>query len=54
MIEVRLRGLLKDLDAMVDTLKQNYDVISVSKPYRDKDSSLYRVYIKIEAIEVLG
>lgn len=54
MIEIRLRGTLKDMEAMIETLKFNYTVLSVSKPYRDKDSSLYRIYIKIEAIEVLG
>lgn len=54
MIEIRLRGLLKDLDAMVDTLKLNYDVIAVSKPYKDKDAQTFRIYVKVEAIEVLG
>ncbi|MFP5109610.1 hypothetical protein ACSU6B_23070 [Neobacillus sp. C211] len=55
MIEMRLRGTLKDMEAMIETLKFNYTVLSVSKPYKDGgDSELYRIYIKIEAIEVLG
>jgi hypothetical protein len=54
MIEIRLRGLLKDLDAMVETLTFNYDVIAVSKPYKDRDAETYRIYVKVQGIEILG
>lgn len=54
MVEIRLRGLLNQLEALVDTLRINFTVVSVSKPYKDRgDSELYRIYVKVEAIEIL-
>lgn len=55
MIEIRLRGLLTDLETMVDTMRLHYNVLSVSAPYKDRgETSFYRVYLKVESIEVFN
>ena len=47
-VDVRLSGLLPDVQAMIEKFRQDYNVVSVSAPYKNKgETILYRVYIKI-------
>lgn len=51
MVKIRLHGLLEDIEPMVENLKNFYNVVDVSKPYKDRgDSKLYRIYVTVTSL----
>lgn len=49
MVKMRLHGLLEDVERIVENLKHDYNVVDVSKPYKDRKGELVRVYITLKA-----
>lgn len=50
MMKIRLEGTLQELDAAAEKLRLIFRVVSVSKPYKNRNSDLRRVYIEVEPI----
>ena len=49
-VEMRLSGLLPELEELIKKIKQVHNVVSVSAPYKNKgENKIYRIYIKIAA-----
>jgi len=49
-VEMRLSGLLPELNELIKKIKQVHNVVSVSAPYKNKgENKIYRIYIKIAA-----
>lgn len=49
MIKIRLEGTLSEIDAAAEQLRQIFHVVSVSRPYQNRNSELCRVYIDAES-----
>lgn len=48
MIKLRIEGLPNEVEAMIENLKNYYNVIEVSKPYPNRgESKLVRVYVTV-------
>lgn len=47
-MKIRLEGTLPELQAAEAALRLSFAVTNVSKPYRNRDAALYRVYIEAE------
>ena len=47
-MKLRLTGNVDELEATIKKLKQTFEVISVSKPYQNRNDKQYRVYIEIK------
>lgn len=47
-MKVRVQGTMKEIDAAVEQLRQDFVVLGVSKPYKDRSSTSYRVYVDAE------
>lgn len=50
MIEIRLQGTGAEIDAATTELRRTLHVISQSKPYRNRHSEEFQVYIKAELL----
>jgi len=49
-VEMRVSGLLPELEELIKKIKQDYNVVSVSEPYKNKgENKIYRIYIKLAA-----
>lgn len=47
-MKIRLHGTLSELQESVERLKEVFEVVSVSKTYKDRgESALYRVYVEV-------
>lgn len=49
-MKIRLEGTLQEIDAAAKQLRLIFRVGSVSKPYKNRNSDLHRVYIEVEPI----
>jgi hypothetical protein len=48
MIKMRLQGVEEDIVKMVNSLKQHYNLLEVSAPYKNRgESQFVRVYISV-------
>lgn len=48
MVKIRLEGLPEEIDAMVQSFSNNYEVLNVSKPYKNRGETKYvRVYVEM-------
>lgn len=54
MIKMRLRGKLEELEGMSKDLSNHYKIMNKSKPYRDRNSDYYRIYIDVEVLKKGG
>lgn len=50
MIEIRLQGTGAEIDAAALELRRTFYVISQSKPYKNRHSEEFRVYLKTELL----
>lgn len=50
MMKIRLEGTLQEIDAAAKQLRLIFRVVSISKPYKNRNSDLHRVYIEVEPI----
>lgn len=48
MIKMRLQLLPEQVEAFVADLKKKYRVLSVSAPYKNRNSEFVRVYVEVE------
>lgn len=48
-MRIRIEGTLRELDAATEQLHQIFHIVSVSKPYKNRNSELHRVYVEIES-----
>ena len=49
-MKIRLEGTVEEIDAAAEKLRQIFRVESVSKPYKNRNSDLHRVYIDAEEL----
>lgn len=47
-MKIRIEGTAPELDAAVDRLRREFFIQSVSRPYRNRNSELSRVYVEAE------
>ena len=47
-MKIRLEGTLPELQAAEAALRLSFTVVSVSNPYKNRNSDLYRLYIDAE------
>lgn len=47
-MKIRLTGTLEELEQAVEKLKTAFEVVSASKPYANRNSTEYRVYVEIK------
>lgn len=47
-MKIRLTGNLKELEQAVEKLKTAFEVVSVSKPYANRNSTECRVYVEVK------
>lgn len=47
-MKVRIEGLINELDLAVEKLRHNFIIRNVSKPYKNRNSDYYRVYLDVE------
>lgn len=45
-MRIRIEGELRELDAAVDQLRRLFEIVTISKPYKNRNSELFRVYIE--------
>ena len=50
-MKIRVEGLLDELDAAIEELRQSFIVRSVSRPYKNRNSDYHRVYLDVEIRE---
>lgn len=49
-MKIRLRGTSSEVEKAAEKLKEVFNVVSVSKPYKDRgDSQLFRVYVEVRS-----
>lgn len=39
--------MLADVERIVENLKHHYNVVDVSKPYKDRNGELVRIYVTV-------
>lgn len=47
MIKIRLEGLPKELNEALETVRENFDILSESDPYKNNRSKYYRIYLDV-------
>ena len=47
-MKIRLTGTMEELEQAVEKLKTAFDVVSVSAPYKNRNSMEYRVYVEVK------
>lgn len=50
MVKIRMEGERDQLAEAVDVLDENFRILSVSKPYANRNSVYYRMYIEAEPL----
>lgn len=50
-MKIRIEGTLQEIDAAAEKLRLIFRVGNVSKPYKNRNSDLHRVYIEVEPIQ---
>lgn len=53
MVKLRLDGLPDEVQDTLDKSRELYELLSVSKPYPNRNSEYVRVYVEIKAPTVL-
>lgn len=48
MLKVRLQGTAEEVQKGVEELEKYFRVLEVSRPYKNRNSEYYRVYMDIE------
>jgi hypothetical protein len=48
MVKVRIEGTNKDIERALTEFHKAHNILSVSRPYKNRNSVYYRVYIDIE------
>ena len=48
MLKIRLEGLPEEVEAATLKLHEVYDVLSISKPYPNRNSKMIRIYVDME------
>lgn len=48
MLKIRIEGLEKEIEPFLKALKEQHNVLMVSKPYSNRNSQYMRVYAEIE------
>ena len=48
MIKMRLNGTKEEIQMMLLTLHDVYEIVSVSKFYKDRNRDNYRIYLEVE------
>ena len=51
MVKIRLEGKIDEIEKTVRTLGKSFSILSQSKPYKNRNSVYYRVYLDIEERE---
>lgn len=51
---MRLHGTLEEIKGMTKDLSNHYKIINESKPYRDRNSDYYRIYIDVDMLKKEG
>ena len=51
MLKIRLQGTEEEIKKGVESLKNIYKELDVSKPYKNRNSEYYRVYLNVELEE---
>lgn len=47
-MKIRLHGLLDEVNEGIERLRASFDIVSISKPYKDRgESELFRVYVEV-------
>lgn len=49
-MRIRLEGTIQQIDEAAEQLRQIFCVKKESKPYKNRNSDLYRVYITVEPV----
>lgn len=49
-MRIRLEGTLQEIDAAAEKLRLIFRVGSLSKPYKNRNSDLHRVYMEMEPL----
>lgn len=49
-MKIRLEGTIQQIDEAAEQLRQIFCVKKESKPYKNRNSDLYRVYITVEPV----
>lgn len=50
-MKIRLSGDLKELSVSIEKLKEVFEVENISKPYKNRNSDDYRIYIEVSDIK---
>lgn len=48
MVKIRLHGTKEDIEKSREVLKNNFDILSESGLYKDRNSLYYRMYLDCE------
>ncbi|MBP3040569.1 hypothetical protein J9303_13845 [Bacillaceae bacterium Marseille-Q3522] len=52
-MKIRLHGTLKEVEKAAEKLKNLFQVVSISSPYKDRgESELYRVYVEVRMWDI--
>jgi hypothetical protein len=51
-MRIRLEGTIQEIDEAAVLLRQIFCVKKESKPYKNRNSDLYRVYITVEPVSI--
>lgn len=50
-MKIRLMGNNEELEKAVEKLKETFEIISVSRPYANRNSTEARVYVEVKVKE---
>ena len=48
MMKIRLTGTLEELEQAVEKMKTAFEVVGISKPYANRNSAEYRIYVEVK------
>lgn len=51
LIKIRVEGLPLEVAQVVDDFKQTFEVLTISKPYKNRTSDYVRVYVDVDRKE---
>ena len=51
MVKIRIEGKIEEVEKTVRTLGKSFCILSQSKPYKNRKSVYYRVYLDMEELE---
>ena len=51
MVKLRLEGIPAEVDRTVESLRENFQLLQISKSYQNRNSEYVRIYIDAEILK---